>query len=334
LIEPASQLPDASRTPNLAAVVLNYDTPDQTVLAVRSLQSSLLPPDPIIVVDNGSPNGSRTLQRMLATSSARERESDGVNRGSAIPAGRDAWIIETGRNLGFSGGMNVGIRAALQHGAELVLLVNSDASLAPDATTLLLAAAREQPDAAILAPLVVSRAEPGRVEGAGIAYAQATGRMRNLFAGRPVSAVAPHPFQVSAVSGCVMLLPRPVLEKIGLFDEEYFFSFEDVELCLRAGAAGFRSLCVPQARASHEGSRSIGRRSTARIYFATRNHLRLASACGGNGTRRAIRAAFIVGLNTAYVLTSADAPVIAGLAAVARGARDHILGRYGPGPAA
>ncbi len=180
----------------------------------------------------------------------------------------------------------------------------------------------------------MSGEEPGRITSAGISYLPATGRMRNLFAGRPVSAVAPRPFHATAVSGCVMLVRRTVLEKVGLFDEEYFFSFEDVDLCLRAGAAGFSSLCVPQARASHEGSRSIGRRSPTRIYFATRNHLRLASASDGNRTRRAIRAVVIVALNTAHVLTSADAPVIAGLAAVARGARDHILGRYGPGPAA
>ncbi len=119
--------------PHLAAVVLNYDTPDETRLAVRSLQSSFVRPDSIIVVDNGSPNGSAALKRMLAQRSAREPEPAGVDPERAAAAAAPC-VIETGRNLGFSGGMNVGIRAALDRGAELVLLVNSDASLAPDAT--------------------------------------------------------------------------------------------------------------------------------------------------------------------------------------------------------
>ena len=90
-------------------------------------------------------------------------------------------------------------------------------------------------------------------------------------------------------------------------------------------------MCVPTARAYHEGHGSIGRRSARRLYFATRNHLKVAGEAGATGGAAGFgRAAWIVGLNAAYAMTSADAPLVPGLAAVVRGAWDHLRGRYGP----
>ena len=127
---------------------------------------------------------------------------------------------------------------------------------------------------------------------------------------------------------------REVLERTGPFDASYFYSFEDVDFCLRAQAAGFSTLSVPAARAYHEGGQSIGRRSARRIYFATRNHLKLAARLEARPIRRTLTAGAIVALNAAYVVTSADAPLLSGLAAVVRGTWHHLLGRYGSDAAA
>jgi GT2 family glycosyltransferase len=134
---------------------------------------------------------------------------------------------------------------------------------------------------------------------------------------------------VDAVSGCVMLVRRGVFEQAGLLDEQYFFSFEDIDFCLRAAERGFRTACAQEAIAYHEGGRSIGRRSARRVYFATRNHLRLAARAGAPRGRR-VRSAVVVGLNAAYVLVAVEAPLVSGLAAVARGAWHYLTGRYGP----
>jgi GT2 family glycosyltransferase len=300
--------PDAE-LPGLVAIVLNYATPDRTILAVRSLQTSLVPPDGIIVVDNGSPDDS--VDRLRA----------------GLP---DVRILETGVNLGFAGGCNVGIAAALDRGARWILLVNSDIVLAAGAIGAMRAAAAAHPDAGILAPLVVRSDEPERIDSAGISYAPATGRMRHpahggdaaSFDGRP-------PFAVTAAMGCVLLVARPVFDRVGRFDEAWYYSFEDIDFCLTARRAGFAVICVPAAIALHHGQASIGRRSPRRIYFAARNHLRLASRCGGSWPRRTIRAAWIVVLNLAFVVRSADAPLGRGLAALVRGTWHHIRGRYG-----
>jgi GT2 family glycosyltransferase/glycosyltransferase involved in cell wall biosynthesis len=295
--------------PAISAVVLNYRTPDQTCIAVRSLQTSRTSPRDIEVVDNGSEDDSADVLR---------RSLSGV-RISSLP-----------RNAGFSAGCNAGIRAALDRGAESVLLVNSDVVLAPDAIDCLAAAVTGDRDIGIAGPVLLSREEPDRIASAGIAFSTRTGRMRHRGAGRRIGALEPGSHHgVDAVSGCVMLIRREVFERVGFLDEGYFFSFEDVEFCLRARAAGFRTVCAQRSIAYHEGGRTIGRRSPRRVYFATRNHLRV-SAEAGSPSGRALRAAYVLGLNAAYVLVSPEAPLIGGIAALVRGARHHFAGRYGP----
>jgi len=309
--------PDGAET--VTAIVLNYQTPEQTWLAVRSLQTSFTPPGSILVVDNGSSEGSAgALRRMLGEPAS----SSGVS------------VVELEDNLGFPAGCNAGIERALHAGAEWVFLINSDVVLAPDALSRLLASARAHPAAGILGPLVLSREEPDLIASAGISYSVASGRMLSLLTGKPALAAPKASFPTDAVSGCAMLIRRAVLEKAGHLDAEYFFFFEDVDFCLRARAAGFETRCVPDARVYHEGGRTIGPRSARRIYFATRNHLRLGSVLQPRRLLRTITAGSIVALNTAYVLTSPDAPLGSGLAAVVRGAWHHLLGRYGPDTAA
>lgn len=294
---------------DVRAVVLNYRTAEQTWLAVRSIETSTIPAR-ALVVDNGSGDGS--VERLT----------------SALPTAR---LIPTGANLGFSGGCNVGIRAALEEGARFVLLVNSDAVLSSRAIETLLAAAEVNPLAGIFAPVLLSREEPDRIASAGIRYSVKTGRMRHVAAGQPIALLPPGAAHAAdAVSGCVMLVRREVFERAGLFDEAFFFYFEDIEFCLRARRAGFGVLCVPDAIAYHEGGRSIGRTSPNRVYFAVRNHLRMARMVGDRYGTAWLRDGLIVGLNAGYVLLSGDTPRIRGLAALARGVCHHLGGRYGP----
>ena len=291
--------------------MLNYNTPDDTLLAVLSLRASRRQLDQLIVVDNGA-------------SEACER---------AISPWRDSVrYIRSPDNVGFSAGCNIGIRAALDAGADMVLLVNSDAVLAPDAVGRLEHALTAEPGAGLAAPLVVSRAEPGIVGSAGIAYSTSTGRMKHEGFGGRTGDICEGPARtVDVVSGCVMLIRKSVFDGIGLFDERYFYSFEDIEFCLRARRAGHRILLVPQALAYHEGHQSIGAASASRLYYDARNHLLLAhSALPLTGLRATARVAGIVLLNVAYALRAPGMPRLAALRAVISGISDYTRGRYGP----
>lgn len=301
----------ASARARLAAVVLNYHTPDETLLAVTSLGASRRPIDQIIVVDNGSRDEAAALRAVL-------------------PA---CTVVALGANEGFSGGINAGIRAALGARADLVMLVNSDVIVPPDTIGKLEAALDGRPGAGIAAPAIISRSEPDLAASLGMSYSPATGRMRHVGFGRRLDSFGrPRVAEVDGVSGCAMLVRRETFERAGLFDEAYFFSFEDLEFCLRARAHGLATVCVTDAAAYHEGGRSIGRRSARRVYFSTRNHLKLAGSAPGaaRGWRAPVRTASVLAFNLAYVALSRDVPLVAGVVALAAGARDHFRGRYGP----
>jgi GT2 family glycosyltransferase len=300
-----------STSTRIDAVILNYRTPDDTCLAAQSIRTARGEGVHVIVVDNGSGDASEDVLRQ-----------------------RLPWAehLQTGANLGFSGGCNAGVRAALASGAEAVLLVNSDVVLHPDAIGHLARAFEADPSLGIVGPVVLSREEPDLIASAGMRYGRRSGRMRHLAAGRRIAALGARPVQhVDGVSGCAMLVRRTVFDRIGLLDEEYYFSFEDLDFCLRAAAAGFQTAVVTAAIAYHEGGRTVGARSARRVYYGVRNHLRLA---GLTAPRSALvqtaRASAVFAYNAAYVALSADVPVVRGAGALVRGGIDHLRGRYGP----
>ena len=297
--------------PRVAAIVLNYKTPDETRLAVVTLLASKRPLDEIIVVDNDDPGACRAALNGLS----------GV-----------VTCVEAGTNLGFSGGMNVGIREALRRRADAVLLVNSDAIVSPDCVEALERCLRADDRRGIAGPLLRSRSDPDVVASAGMTYTQGSGRMRHRQSGERIEhGHAGEASAVDGVSGCVMLIRRKVIDEVGLLDEDYFFSFEDLEFCLRAKRAGYSTWIEPAATAFHEGGRSIGPASPQRLYFAARNHLLMAERIAPKGgvLRSAPRSAYIVALNLTHAALSPGASLAERLRSVLDGVRDFRGGRFG-----
>ncbi len=301
----------AGEPARVAVVLLNHRTPEETWLAARALEASSRRVDDLVIVDNGSGDASVPWLR------------------ARLPHAR---IIETSRNLGFAGGMNVGIRAALAAGADLVALANSDVVVSRDALARLVGAMEASPEIGVVGPVVLSRSDPTRIASCGMSFDARTGRMRHRYAGAPLAALRlPAALDVDAVSGCFMLVRRAVFEAVGVFDEGYFFSFEDLDLCLRARRAGYRSVCATTAVVYHEGSATVGRRSPERVYYATRNHLTLAARQDARSRfDRLARTASVMGLNLGYALAASEAPRVAALTAAVRGMLDYARGRDGP----
>ncbi len=293
----------------LAAVVLNYRTLASAVACVESLQRGSLAPGALLVVDNDSGDGSTSFLRARLG---------------------PARVLSSERNRGFAGGVNAGIERALRQGAERVLVVNGDLRVEARTVARLAQALDADPSLGIVGPVLVSAAAPDRVDTDGISFDARTGRMLHRGFGTawlPRAGVR----QVDAVSGACMLITRRMLEQVGLFAEEYFFTFEDLDLCLRARAAGFGVACVDDAIAFHEGGASLATRASRRSYFAVRNHLMLAREHAPGGPfSRAARAAAIVALNAAHVALRGERPRTAGLLAMARGVTDYLRGRSGP----
>ena len=232
---------------SLIAVVLNWNGGDDTPRALASLAGI-----ETICVDNGSTDGSDAeVERRFP----------------------EVELHRAGANLGFAGGSNVGIRRALERGADWVLLMNNDAVADRGLAAALERAAR--PDIGILACKVLF--EDGRT----VMYAGASFNARLGYSGRREGYGQPDRFhesrEVGRADGAAMAISRALVERVGDLDERLFAYVEDVDLSLRARAAGFRVVFVPDAVVCHKGSASTGgSASTTNLYYSTRNTIAVA----------------------------------------------------------
>ena len=240
-LSPGATPPEAN-TPRIAVVVLNWNGLEDTTACLESLRACPYPAMNVVLVDNGSVDNSVAVL------------------GPAFP---EVTLIATGDNLGWAGGNNVGIRHALQQGADQVLLLNNDTVVAPDCIDLL-AAASTRAAPGLMHPAIYYFDEPGvaqfdPLEGV-------VGQARDRICA------------VNHAYGAALMLHRQVVEKVGLLDERFFLQLEETDYFHRAVAAGFPVWAYPPARVLHKESRSFGgRRTPMKTYYAVRNSLLLAS---------------------------------------------------------
>ncbi|GAB4533069.1 MAG: glycosyltransferase family 2 protein [Anaerolineales bacterium] len=234
------------------AVTVNWNRAEDTLACIASLHAQRPVPPQVIVVDNGSSDDSVAQLRV------------------ATP---EVMLMTNERNLGFSGGYNLGIRQALALGAAYVLIINNDAILAPDALATLLQHAA--PGVGALAPLIY-HAPPERVIWSlGGRTHPWTLEKSNPWVGQPDRGTLPHIIEQDFLTGCILLLPRATLETVGLFDEGFWLYYEDMDFARRVRLAGLRMLTVTEAHAWHKvASSSGGSDSPSERYWMARSSVR------------------------------------------------------------
>lgn len=296
--------------PAWQAIVLSWNGREDTLRCLESLVGIDRPDLGIICVDNGSTDGS--------AEAVHER----------FP---DVLLIEAGDNLGYSGGNNLGLRHALEQGARWTMLVNNDATVAPDVIDGFERAIALRPRAGILAGKVYFADRPQTIWFAGQRVSTLVG-----YSGRPRGygrRDGPPYMKVGSTDravGALMAVSREALEAVGLLDEGLFAYVEDVDLAIRVRRAGFEVVFAPEARAWHSVSASTGgEQSTHTLYYGMRNTVTVLERhrpLGGLGDwlrRGSIAATF--GL---HALTRPDRR--AALAAVREGFADARAARLGP----
>jgi hypothetical protein len=226
---------------NLAVVILNWNETEDTASCLRSVRA-WSPDASIWVVDNGSrPPGAEPIR-------------------SAFP---DVHVISSPVNRGFAGGCNLGIKAAVKHGADAVLLLNNDATIDAAGVGALVATLAADPSVGIVGPLIRDDTDHFTAGGRDIAHHWVT----HVRLQEPPPAV----FDVDYVPGTIALVRTSLFETIGLLDEDYFFGGEMADLCLRARARGLRSVTEPAATGTHRLARSSGLRPVLHSYYIIRN---------------------------------------------------------------
>jgi len=247
--------PEEEARPRVVAVVLNWCGAEDTAACLESLAESEYPALTTLLVDNGSPDGS----------------GDGLAR--AFP---HLPYLQTGRNLGYSGGNNLGIAWARERDADYVFVVNNDTVVDPAAIRRLVGAAEGDPEAAAVVPTIVYATDPGTIWYAGGSFSPLHGLGLHHREGTPAPiANGQPPEPVTFASGCACLFRMDALDGVGLFAEDFFAYVEDAELSVRLLRAGHRILHVPGARVLHRTTTLDADPEPFQIRLRDRNRRRL-----------------------------------------------------------
>jgi len=235
--------------PKVYIVVLNWNNASDTIECLKVLRGIRYPSYEIVVVDNGSTDGS----------------ADEII--SAFPS---LTVIRLPRNLGYAGGNNVGIEYALANGAEFVCILNNDIIPSDDFLGCLI---QEMLSDATLGVAGCILFEPGWE------VLQNAGHIVNLFTGKVNTIIEiesdarEKTMKGYFVCGAAMLLRSTMLHTIGGFDRKMFLFWEDADLCTRALLHGYGVRIIPTARVVHKGSRTVKGISYKAKFFQFRNRI-------------------------------------------------------------
>lgn len=221
--------------PKVYAVTVNWNRAEDTLECITSLYRSTYENLSILVVDNGSTDGSRELISLNYP---------------------QVEQIHNSENLGFARGYNIGMQKAVSSGAIFVFIINNDATVDPETISSLVKHA--QPQVGMLAPLINYSDDPEVIWSSG-------GNINswNLEKVDPLFEKIDHnnweeQLHRDFVTGCAVLFPVQTLSLVGYFDENFHMYYEDMDLSFRVRKAGLQILVIPAAKVRHKIARSSG----------------------------------------------------------------------------
>lgn len=273
----------------VAIIVLNYNRAPLTIRCLESLQLQEGDAWLVVIVDNGSPDGSAgVIDRWLRSSWTRGKvysvsapDGGGVSVSEppgVVPAG-DAIVLGLPANVGYGAGNNAGIRWALAHGCNDVWILNNDVVVNPSALSRLAAIAAVEGEGAVIGCTVLNANDRDRVEcvGGGV-YSWWLSRSVGVEANRRwAGGVRQVETLPDYVAGSAMYLTRGALHRVGLLREDLFLYFEEIDYAERCRKTSIPMVVCPGAVVWHEGGATTGsnrvyaRRSPLSTYYSFRS---------------------------------------------------------------
>jgi GT2 family glycosyltransferase len=236
--------------PLVSIITINYNQLPVTCALLDSLRKITYPNVEVIVVDNGS------------------KEDPGTVLRQQYPEVR---LIVSEKNLGFAGGNNLGIHASM---GEYVLFLNNDTEADPGFLEPLVELFESNPKAGIASSKILYYNSGNTIQYAGSTRIDPfTGRSKRIGYMEKDNGQHNRLRETDLAHGAAMMVPRRVIDEVGLMPEFFFLYYEEVDWCESIKKAGYKIYFVPGSRVYHKESTSIGKGSTLKTYYMTRNRL-------------------------------------------------------------
>jgi GT2 family glycosyltransferase len=238
--------------PKVDVIILNWNNASDTKKCIISLLQQDYKNVDIIVVDNGSTDGSdETLQRHFKDISNIE-------------------FILLKENTGFAEGNNTGIRKALEHDADYIFLLNNDALVTPKCIATLVEVGGSDDRIGIIGAVNLYSHDPSRIWYSGGIISWGKSGFIDETSETLYDPNDRRVREVDDVAGSSMLVKKEVIKKTGLMWAPYFLCYEESELCLRTKKSGFRVVAAMEAVVYHKVHASMDNPTI--YYYMHRNY--------------------------------------------------------------
>jgi len=236
--------------PKVSIITINFNQTEVTCQLLTSLQKVTYPNFEVIIVDNASVKD----------------DPDPIS--TRFP---EFQLVKSPVNLGFAGGNNLGI---LRSVGSYILLLNNDTEVDPGFLEPLVQRLEADSSIGMIGPKIRFHHSPEIIQFAG--YSPMSGiTLRQHLTGyrQKDTGQFDEPGETYATHGAAMMVPRRVIEKVGLMAEQYFLYYEEHDWCHRIRKAGFRAWYEPDSLVFHKESISTGKDSPFKTYYLTRNRI-------------------------------------------------------------
>ena len=277
----------------MAIIILNWNRWHDTVRCLESVYQSTYANYSVVLVDNGSSDGSvekikkwaagelavdsefvtcSTVNKPVRLAIVSRKKAESRQNLKQQDAGAQLTVMLNEKNHGFARGNNIGIRYAAQTmDARYIMLLNNDTIVQPGCLQELVRAAEHDPAAGSWQAKMLAMAASGTIDTVGIAL-----RTDDIFAvaighGLQDGAEFSRGKEIFGVCAGAALYRTDMLDRIGLFDEDFFAYYEDVDLAFRARRQGWAAVYVPAAVVYHGHSATLGKEAPLKTKLLERN---------------------------------------------------------------
>lgn len=239
--------------PKVYIILINYNGYKDTMECIKSLCKINYENYKIIIVDNNSTDNSIEILK-----------SNAIN----------CIILESKKNLGFAGGNNIGVKYAIEHNADYIMLLNNDTLVSKDFLNNMIKSFSLDKKIGIVGPKIMYYTDKNRIwfGGGKINWFKFLGEHFGI--GEIDKGQYNEEKEITFITGCCMLIKKEVFEKVGLLTEDYFMYFEDVDFCVRLLEKKLKIYYNPKSIIYHKVAFSSGgEESPFTIKWGTKNRI-------------------------------------------------------------
>ncbi|GKU27269.1 rhamnosyltransferase [Clostridium folliculivorans] len=236
--------------PKVCIILLNYNGIKDTIECIESLNNIDYNNYEIIIVDNNSSDNSQEIIQ------------------KKFP---EHTFIQTGKNLGYAAGNNMGIRVALDREADYICVINNDVIVEKDFLTKMILYMEANTNIGVCGPTICEYMDRNKIQSSGALIDLSKGEAPAINNGKDISELYNDVIECDYVGGACLLFKSSIIDEVGFIPENYFLFYEETEFCLKIKKIGYKVCCYTKERVYHKGSASISRIGGLSGYFMNRN---------------------------------------------------------------